>query len=125
MVGPGEVDEDLESETAEECARFGPVIRCRIYEEKNPMVPPEKAVRIFVQFATLDGAIKGTSNFILDFVLTLTSVRLPVQPSVASMDGSLRSARSRPSSLTRNVGSVAIWPAIPMSTEEGAFLDQP
>lgn len=60
MVGPGEVDEDLASETAEECAKFGPVVRCKIYEEQNPMVPPDKAVRIFVQFTALDGAVRGT-----------------------------------------------------------------
>lgn len=60
MVGPGEVDEDLESETAEECTKYGPVVRCKIYEEKNPMVPSDKSVRIFVQFTTLDSALKGT-----------------------------------------------------------------
>lgn len=62
MVGPGEVDEDLESETAEECTKFGPVVRCKIYEEKNPMVPPERAVRIFVQFTTLESAIKAING---------------------------------------------------------------
>ncbi len=32
MVGPGDVDEDLEPETAEECAKYGTVGRCLIYE---------------------------------------------------------------------------------------------
>ena len=32
MVGPGEVDEELEGETAEECAKHGPVSQCLIYE---------------------------------------------------------------------------------------------
>ena len=32
MVGPGEVDEDLEGETAEECAKYGKVIKCMIFE---------------------------------------------------------------------------------------------
>ena len=32
MVGPGEVDEDLEPETAEECAKYGKVIKCVIFE---------------------------------------------------------------------------------------------
>lgn len=34
MVGPGEVDDELESETSGECERFGPVRRCLIYEIK-------------------------------------------------------------------------------------------
>lgn len=62
MVGPGEVDEDLESETAEECTKYGPVVRCKIYEEKNPMVPSDKSVRIFVQFTTLDSALKAINS---------------------------------------------------------------
>lgn len=69
MVGPGEVDEDLESETAEECTKFGPVVRCKIYEENNPMVPPEKAVRIFVHFTHLDGAIKGEDSLPSSYVI--------------------------------------------------------
>ena len=32
MVGPGEVDEDLEPETAEECSKYGKVIKCMIFE---------------------------------------------------------------------------------------------
>ena len=32
MVGPGEVDEDLEPETAEECEKYGKVARCLIFE---------------------------------------------------------------------------------------------
>lgn len=34
MVGPGEVDDDLEGETSGECERFGPVRRCLIFEIK-------------------------------------------------------------------------------------------
>lgn len=34
MVGPGEVDDELEGETQGECERFGPVRRCLIYEIK-------------------------------------------------------------------------------------------
>ena len=47
MVGPGEVDDELEGETSSECERFGPVRRCLIYEIK---------VRVF-SYATCD---KGT-----------------------------------------------------------------
>jgi splicing factor 45 len=32
MVGPGEVDEDLEGETFEECGKYGKVIKCLIFE---------------------------------------------------------------------------------------------
>lgn len=32
MVGPGEVDEDLEPETAEECSKYGEVDKCVIFE---------------------------------------------------------------------------------------------
>ena len=34
MVGPGEVDDELERETSGECERFGPVRRCLIFEIK-------------------------------------------------------------------------------------------
>ncbi|KAJ3410964.1 Splicing factor 45 [Chytridiales sp. JEL 0842] len=37
MVGPGEVDDDLEEETASECSKFGPVERCVIYEGDRKM----------------------------------------------------------------------------------------
>jgi len=32
MVGPGEVDDELEAETAEECSKYGKVIKCLIFE---------------------------------------------------------------------------------------------
>ena len=32
MVGPGDVDDTLEEETAEECTKFGKVERCVIFE---------------------------------------------------------------------------------------------
>ncbi len=32
MVGPGEVDDDLEPETAEECTKYGEVEKCVIFE---------------------------------------------------------------------------------------------
>ncbi|KAK3104085.1 hypothetical protein FSP39_024317 [Pinctada imbricata] len=57
MVGPGEVDEDLEPETAEECTKYGKVIKCVIFE--IPGGDPEEAVRIFVEFERVDSAIKA------------------------------------------------------------------
>lgn len=32
MVGRGEVDEDLEEETKEECEKYGKVVKCVIFE---------------------------------------------------------------------------------------------
>lgn len=62
MVGPGEVDSELESETKEECSKYGKVIRCFIYEIPNKKVHDEDAVRIFVEF----GDIKSASDALLD-----------------------------------------------------------
>ncbi|CAG2249379.1 RBM17 [Mytilus edulis] len=57
MVGPGEVDEDLEPETAEECGKYGKVIKCVIFE--IPGVIEEESVRIFIEFDKVDAAIKA------------------------------------------------------------------
>ncbi|XP_033646465.1 splicing factor 45-like [Asterias rubens] len=57
MVGPGEVDDDLQPETAEECAKYGEVGRVVIYEE--PGAPDDCAVRIFVEFQRVESAIKA------------------------------------------------------------------
>ena len=35
MVGPGEVDDDLEPETAEECSKYGKVMKCVIFEVRR------------------------------------------------------------------------------------------
>lgn len=32
MVGPGDVDDELEAETKEECAKYGEVNKCLIFE---------------------------------------------------------------------------------------------
>lgn len=34
MVGPGEVDDILQEETADECSKYGKVERCLIFEVK-------------------------------------------------------------------------------------------
>lgn len=57
MVGPGEVDDDLEPETAEECAKYGKVIKCVIFE--IPGASDDESVRIFVEFDKVDAAIKA------------------------------------------------------------------
>lgn len=59
MVGPGEVDEYLEPETKEECGKYGEVNKCIIFEIPGGHVPPDEAVRIFVEFKRVESAIKA------------------------------------------------------------------
>ena len=35
MVGPGEVDEDLQTEVIEECTKYGDVSKCLVFEVLN------------------------------------------------------------------------------------------
>jgi splicing factor 45 len=60
MVAPGDVDEDLEEETKEECAKYGEVNKCVIFE--LPDRSPDEAVRIFLEFKTLPSAIKALTD---------------------------------------------------------------
>ncbi|XP_077329336.1 splicing factor 45 [Lithobates pipiens] len=57
MVGAGEVDEDLEAETKEECEKYGKVAKCVIFE--IPGTPDDEAVRIFLEFERVESAIKA------------------------------------------------------------------
>lgn len=58
MVGPGEVDEELEPEVREECnSKYGEVINVIIRELSD--VADEEAVRIFVEFKRMESAIKA------------------------------------------------------------------
>nr|XP_013011735.1 splicing factor 45 [Cavia porcellus] len=57
MVGAGEVDEDLEIETKEECEKYGKVGKCVIFE--IPGAPDDEAVRIFLEFERVESAIKA------------------------------------------------------------------
>ena len=50
LTGPGEVDGDLEDEVAEECERFGAVVRVVIFEVTDAGFPAREAVRIFTEF---------------------------------------------------------------------------
>jgi len=61
MVGPGQVDDLLQEETAEECSKFGQVRKCLVFEVPGKKVPDDQAVRIFVQFVSRDSALKGTT----------------------------------------------------------------
>jgi splicing factor 45 len=58
MIGPGQVDDDLEPEVKEECnTKYGEVATVMISELHN--VVPEEAVRIFVEFKRIESAIKA------------------------------------------------------------------
>lgn len=59
MVGPGEVDDELEPETKEECGKYGDVVKCLIFELSGSDIPEEEAVRIFIEFKRLESAIKA------------------------------------------------------------------
>ncbi|XP_055613930.1 splicing factor 45 [Uranotaenia lowii] len=58
MVGPGDVDDDLEPEVKDECnTKYGDVVTVVINEIPN--VAPEESVRIFVEFKRMESAIKA------------------------------------------------------------------
>jgi len=58
MVGPEDVDEDLESEVVDECSRYGGVNRVIIYQEKQSEDDDaEVLVKIFVEFHQPSGVI--------------------------------------------------------------------
>lgn len=58
MVGPGQVDEDLEDEVANECSKYGQVQSVMIFEVTTPGYPDDQAVRIFVEFERMEQATK-------------------------------------------------------------------
>ena len=67
MVGPGEVDDELEPEIKEECnTKYGDVQSVVIFEIPN--TTPEESVRIFVEFKRVESAIKGNelANFFIN-----------------------------------------------------------
>merc|ERR1712126_594303 len=58
MVGPGEVDDELEPEVKEECeTKYGDIVKGKIVERSG--VPDEEAVRIFLEFKRVESAIKA------------------------------------------------------------------
>ncbi|XVE89354.1 hypothetical protein DITRI_Ditri19aG0195400 [Diplodiscus trichospermus] len=59
MVGPGEVDDELEDEVGSECAKYGTVTRVLIFEITEPNFPGDEAVRIFVQFERSEETTKA------------------------------------------------------------------
>ena len=70
MVGPGEVDDDLEPEIQEECnTKYGDVQKVVIFEIPN--AEPEKAVRIFTEFKRVESAIKGKKILLYDLIISI------------------------------------------------------
>ena len=55
-IGAGEVDEDLEVETKEECEKYGRVGKCVIFE--IPDGPVDEAVWTYLEFDRVEAAIK-------------------------------------------------------------------
>jgi len=76
MVGPGEVDDELQAEVREECSKkYGSVKKCLVYEVTSTdtkKINPEEAVRIFVEFNDGKGAQNGKFSF-----MYLCKLRLP------------------------------------------------
>ena len=63
MVGPGEVDDDLEEEVANECkGKYGSILQVRIYEVQATSLPDCESVRIFVEFEDVKGSMKAHAD---------------------------------------------------------------
>ncbi|CDH49578.1 splicing factor 45 [Lichtheimia corymbifera JMRC:FSU:9682] len=62
MVGPGQVDDMLQEETADECGKYGQVERCLIFEVPGGQVPEDQAVRIFVKFTRVESAMAALND---------------------------------------------------------------
>eukprot|EP00930_Biecheleria_cincta_P042843 TRINITY_DN29483_c0_g1_i1.p1 TRINITY_DN29483_c0_g1~~TRINITY_DN29483_c0_g1_i1.p1 ORF type:complete len:409 (+),score=113.76 TRINITY_DN29483_c0_g1_i1:86-1228(+) len=60
MVGAGDVDEDLEEETAEEAGKYGKLKRCVVKELQGK--PDNEAVRIFLEFEAIPAATKAFAD---------------------------------------------------------------
>jgi hypothetical protein len=55
-VAPGAADAELGAETADECARFGPVLGCVVHA-----APAGGAVGVFVHFASVNAAVAAVA----------------------------------------------------------------
>ena len=62
LVGPGNVDDDLEDEVASELQKYGHVQSVLIFEVTEDDFPAEEAVRIFIEFKTTDESRKVQST---------------------------------------------------------------
>ena len=81
MVGPGEVDDELEPEVKEECnGKYGDVISVIVFEVPNAPTP-EESVRIFIEFKRVESAIKGKTFRIIcicSMIIKSTCTRRPL-----------------------------------------------
>uniref|UniRef100_A0ACD5VDB7 Uncharacterized protein n=1 Tax=Avena sativa TaxID=4498 RepID=A0ACD5VDB7_AVESA len=59
MIGPGEVDDELEEEISSECSKYGTVLRVLIFEITQANFPADEAVRIFVLFERTEESTKA------------------------------------------------------------------
>lgn len=56
MVGPEDLDDELETEVTDECGKFGTVNRVIIYQEKqSEEEDAEIIVKIYVEFSKQEG----------------------------------------------------------------------
>jgi poly(U)-binding-splicing factor PUF60 len=63
MVGPEDVDEELENEITDECGKFGEVERVIIYQEKQgEEEDADVIVKIFVEFVNAKSLEKATES---------------------------------------------------------------
>lgn len=61
MVGPEDLDDDLQNEVEDECSRYGKVVRVIIYQEKQgEELDAEVIVKIFVEFTSQPGKLNHT-----------------------------------------------------------------
>ncbi|CAE7772270.1 RBM17 [Symbiodinium pilosum] len=60
MVGAGDVDEDLQEETAEEASKYGKLKKCVIKELAGK--PDDQAVRIFLEYEDVAAATKAFAD---------------------------------------------------------------
>lgn len=56
------MDDDLEEEVAQELQNYGQVQSVLIFEVTEDDFPPEEAIRIFVELATIEEATKAKPN---------------------------------------------------------------
>jgi hypothetical protein len=88
MVGPEDLDDELETEVTEECGKFGNVERVIIYQEKQgEEEDAEIIVKIFVEFI-----VEKCKSFILHLNYTFKSRTLSLRrlspPSLSSRNSS-------------------------------------
>ena len=70
MVGPEDLDDDLENEVTDECGKFGTVNRVIIYQERQgEEEDAEVLVKIFVEFTQQAGRVQTDSNCISFLIL--------------------------------------------------------